>query len=382
MVPLRLLTIFRSILNHTTVKVNYLKGLDTLRAIASLIVVWCHIEVIKRSLSIPNLYDKKAIFFPSGHYSVVLFFVLSGFLITYLLVREKEKTGVISLRKFYMRRILRIWPLYYTVILLSYFLIDANYTSRAIVLCLSIFPNIATALGEGWPTSPQIWSIGVEEQFYLFWPLVLLLLPEKKVIIGLILFFIGYSIFPYLFGLINSIVFQNEHVGKIIYKFFFDTKFNCMAIGSLMGYSFARGKIWTKKLGNDVLVIILILLSFGLWFFRFKLSYFTDEIFAVLFSMMIVGIVSCERINIENKLLRFLGKVSYGIYMYHWIVILIVSKYIKYDDNDLVYNLKLYLTVIASTILISWISYNTLERFFLNIKKRYEIENNNTQHTT
>ena len=89
---------------------------------------------------------------------------------------------------------------------------------------------------------------------------------------------------------------------------------------------------------------------------------------------MIVGVVSSKKINLDTKITRFLGKISYGIYMYHWIIILLALKYIEYSGNDLIFNLKLYLAVIGFTILISWISFITLERFFLNIKKRYEIK--------
>ena len=87
---------------------------------------------------------------------------------------------------------------------------------------------------------------------------------------------------------------------------------------------------------------------------------------------MIVGIVNCKKVNIDTKLSRFLGKISYGIYMYHWIIILLALKYIRYEGNRFIFNIELYFTVIAMTILISWISYTTLERFFLNLKKRYE----------
>lgn len=351
---------------------NYFKGLDTLRAIAALVVVWGHIELLKQTNSIPNLIDSHFAFFPSGHIAVILFFVLSGFLITYLLVKEKEKSGKISFRNFYMRRILRIWPLYYTIILLSYILINNTHTLKSIILCLSIFPNIAHALGSGWSSSPQIWSIGVEEQFYLFWPFVLLLLPEKKVIIGLILFFIGYSIFPHVFGFINVRTFQNEDIGDIVNKIFFGTKFNCMALGSLMGFALAKQKSWIKIFSNDIVVLISILTSFCLWFFGFELKYFTEEFFSVIFSIMIVGIVNSKRINIDTKTSRFLGKISYGIYMYHWIIIMLALEYIPFDGNTTTFNIKLYFFVIAGTIIISWISYTTMERFFLNIKKRYE----------
>ena len=191
-------------------------------------------------------------------------------------------------------------------------------------------------------------------------------------VIGLILFFIAYSIFPHVFGFINVRTFQNEEIGGIVNKLFYGTKFNCMAIGSLMGYSLAKGKDWTKKLSNDTLVLFSIIISFSLWFFRFELKYFTDEFFSILFSIMIVGIVNSKKVNIDTKLSRFLGKISYRIYMYHWIIILLALKYIRYEGNRFIFNIELYFTVIAMTILISWISYITLERFFLNLKKRYE----------
>lgn len=159
---------------------NHLKGLDTLRALAALTVVWGHIELFKKNKGLPNLLDNPIIHLPSGRMAVILFFVISGFLITYLLVKEQTNNESISFKKFYLRRILRIWPLYYTILLLSFLLFRVEYSGTTLALCFSIFPNIAHTLGVGWPSSPQIWSIGVEEQFYLFWPLLLTVIPEKK----------------------------------------------------------------------------------------------------------------------------------------------------------------------------------------------------------
>ena len=102
---------------------EHLKGLDSLRAIAALIVVWSHIEFIKGLKNIPQ---NNFIFFPNAHFSVTLFFVLSGFLITFLLVKEFQKYQTISFKDFYIRRILRIWPLYYLIILISYFFRISN----------------------------------------------------------------------------------------------------------------------------------------------------------------------------------------------------------------------------------------------------------------
>ena len=124
---------------------EHLKGLDTLRAIAALVVVIGHIELIKKNNNITS-FD----YAPSGHIAVVLFFVLSGFLITFLLSKELDSTSTISFKKFYMRRILRIWPLYYLILLISILIIPAKQSIISYILCFTIFPNVAHAIGEGW----------------------------------------------------------------------------------------------------------------------------------------------------------------------------------------------------------------------------------------
>ncbi len=107
---------------------RYFEGLNTLRAIAALVVVVSHIELIKMENKLSNYFDTV----PDGHIGVVLFFVLSGFLITFLLVEEQNKYGKINFKNFYLRRILRIWPLYYLILFLSFVLFNPD-------LCLSTF---------------------------------------------------------------------------------------------------------------------------------------------------------------------------------------------------------------------------------------------------
>ncbi|WP_407535215.1 acyltransferase family protein [Elizabethkingia miricola] len=352
---------------------RYFKGLNTLRAIAAMIVVWGHIEYFKSENSIPNLLDNNFFLFPSAHIAVILFFVLSGFLITYLLTKEKEKNGDISFKKFYMRRILRIWPLYYLIIIISYVLFSTDYgqcSTKTTVLSLTILPNIAHALGEGWPYSPQIWSIGAEEQFYLLWPLLFSIIPEKRLLPSLFLFFIAYTILPNALGKI----YPNEEFKTTVFQLFYTTKFNCMAIGAALGYALAKEKKWVNILNKDVIAFGSLILAFGLWFLKFESKYFTDEIFAIIFAIMLIGVVNNRKINIDTKVSTFLGKISYGIYMYHWIVILLVSKYIKYNGDTASYNFLLYFTVILLTILVSWVSFSTVEKFFLNLKHSFEVK--------
>jgi peptidoglycan/LPS O-acetylase OafA/YrhL len=350
----------------------YFKGLDTLRAIAALIVVIGHIELLKKGKNIPNLFLN----LPDGHIAVVLFFVISGFLITYLLVKERENNGQISFRKFYMRRILRIWPLYYTILILSFFLFRVEYETNSIVLSFTIFPNIAHALNAGWPTSPQIWSIGVEEQFYLFWPLFLVLIPEKRMIFYLLLFFFGYSLIPHIAGYINVRTIESPDLVSFVNKFFYGTKFNSMSIGALFGFLYAKGDKVIPFFYKNYIAYPSIILSFLLWFFGVEFKYFTDEFYSILFSVMILNITTNKNLkfNIDSKLFSFLGRISYGIYMYHWIIILLTIKYIPFSavENLYYYNLVLYLIVLTGTIFISWISHLSLEKYFLGFKKHYD----------
>ncbi|MDB4274068.1 acyltransferase, partial [Algibacter sp.] len=100
----------------------YLPGLHGLRAIAAVLVIITHVELFKAKWGLPNLYNYKLIQ-DFGTIGVDFFFVLSGFLITYLLFKEKEKYNKVSVKSFYIRRVLRIWPLYYFVLILVFFIL-------------------------------------------------------------------------------------------------------------------------------------------------------------------------------------------------------------------------------------------------------------------
>ncbi len=93
-------------------------NLDTFRAIASIVVIIGHIELFRLNKLEQSAFN----LVPSGHTAVMMFFVISGFLISFLLTKEKEKNGQVALKEFYLRRIFRIWPVYYLVLLISSFL--------------------------------------------------------------------------------------------------------------------------------------------------------------------------------------------------------------------------------------------------------------------
>src|ERR1041385_5542478 len=101
----------------------FFPGLNGLRFFEASAVIITHVELLKKGIGLPSLWDEKAhpVIFNLGGLGVYFFFVLSGFLITYLLLAEKEKEGKISVRNFYMRRIFRIWPVYYLLVFLTFF---------------------------------------------------------------------------------------------------------------------------------------------------------------------------------------------------------------------------------------------------------------------
>jgi len=353
----------------------YFKGLDTLRAVAALIVVIGHVEEIKNIFGIPNILHSKGFQLPDGHFSVVLFFVLSGFLITFLLIKEKQNFGKISLRDFYIRRVFRIMPLYFMVLFLSFVIFRQEYQTNTIILCATIFPNIAHALSIGWPTSPQIWSIGVEEQFYLLWPLLLILIPPKRVTIYLILFFAGFSLIHLLLGYANFNTVQNTGFNDFVYKFFYFSKFNSMALGSMLGYMCATNNKNLRFLFNNYVAYASVFLSFFMWFFHISFQYFNDEIYSMVFGVMIINLAANNsfKLHIDTKVSVFLGKISYGIYMYHWIIIMLLMKLIPYSifKTNISFNIVIYSLAIILTICVSWVSYVSFEKYFLKLKERF-----------
>jgi peptidoglycan/LPS O-acetylase OafA/YrhL len=163
----------------------YFPGLHGLRFVAALAVVVAHIELLKSYHGYPNHADNLAIY-ELGRIAVTFFFVLSGFLITFLLLQEKRSAGRISIRKFYVRRALRIWPLYYSVVFLAFVVLPrvsvlhtpmisstaAEHHTPMLALFVLLLPQVALSLYPPFPYAEPLWSIGVEEQFYLFWPVI------------------------------------------------------------------------------------------------------------------------------------------------------------------------------------------------------------------
>ena len=357
----------------------YFPNLNGLRFTAAFMVIIHHLEQLLSVFGFSNFWQNpiiKAI----GGLGVELFFVLSGFLITYLLLEEENKTKTISIKDFYLRRILRIWPLYYTVGLLAFFILPFFHVfnvpvysqqltenfSLSLLLYLFFLPNLLLfGYGIVVPYASQSWSVGVEEQFYLIWPLLMKFFKNKLVLLFSVIIVYLFMLF-FGFRIIQKYFFWS-HEMDLLQSFWPGFKIHCMAIGALFSYClFYKNRVMTFFLLKTVYQITLVILTVSI-FFSLDILILND----VLFAIIILNLASTETkgVFLENKIMNYLGKISYGLYMYHVIVIVITIKcftYFGWHNHFL-----LLFSVTSITIIFASISYYLIERKFILLKNRF-----------
>ena len=342
-----------------------IRNLDTFRAIAAIVVMIGHIELFRQNHLGSSWFEVV----PSGHTAVMMFFVISGFLITFLLTREKERYGIISLKDFYLRRVLRIYPLYYLILLASSLFFLAPPSCKTIAFAVTILPNVSHSIGYEWTVSPQIWSIGVENLFYIFFPLIMLFVPNKRILLLLLIMTVGLAILPHAIDFVNVRTIQSGSLAHFNQKFFYCNKFDSLLIGCMAGFAFAENHKLLNVIYNKWLFFVCAILAVVMWGARIETKHFNDELMSLLFAVVILNVCTNTQLNItfENRITKFLGRISYGIYMYHWIILLLAFKFLPIENTTV-----LYIIVITATILVAWLSYETYEKFFLNLKQKFE----------
>ena len=367
----------------------YFPGLNGLRFFAAAAVIISHVELLKGHFGYQHHWNHPVINL-LGSLGVYFFFVLSGFLITYLLMKEKEVTKTVSVKNFYWRRIFRIWPLYYLVLVLGFFIlphinsIDVRYLDQPfhdnfmgnLWLYLLVLPNLAYAIFGAVPHIGQAWSIGVEEQFYLIWPV---LMKKTKKVLPLLLI-LGTAIVLFKAAVLLYYNFHPNLKWLLVLKNFLAmSKIECMVVGGIGAYLVFSGK---EKLLNWMYKPYVHLCC---WLFIPFLIIYSPPIlqdgihllFAMLFTVIIIN-VSCNInsfLKLENRVFNELGKISYGIYMYHMMlipfVLLLFKPMYKNLGDGYTINVLLYSSVFIVTILISYLSYHYMESFFISMKKKY-----------
>ena len=343
-------------------------GLDGIRACAVIAVVWHHahggIESIPISLN--------------GFLGVDVFFVLSGYLITTLLLREQATNGGISLSKFYVRRSLRIFPLYFAVLaaLTIYFWLKSHSSNQAAEYFLNL-PYLLTYtsnLVELYDPMAISWSLSVEEQFYLLWPPLLVVVGWRRcmpilciliglnqaVNFGLLDAYLPYSKLPMLQATLTPIL-----LGVMLGIVLAETSTSRWA-GLLAGW-----RLW-------IIVALLLIVANTAGDIRG----WPRLIFQVLTTIALAGVVLHPRHGIvqllEWKPLVAIGAVSYGIYLLHMIVLYPVeriNKALGFAAPSITFLACLVLTFGAA-----WLSFRYFESPFLHLKNRFSSTSQQTDH--
>lgn len=358
----------------------YFKDLDALRTIAALMVFCSHATKLD-TMNISNKYWANfwtTIF--NGGTGVLIFFVLSGFLITYLILSEVKQKESFNLKNFYLRRILRIWPLYFVLLIFAYFIylpILGHFSNINVTEIwshagyyfgmLSNFDVLRNPLGDFIPVGIT-WSVAIEEQFYLVWPLLFFFIPSKRYqyIFYLSLFIsLAFKIYNY----DKPDVLYYHSLGVVPY----------LSIGGLAAYYSLNSEKFRnlfKGKKNGVIYVAGFLLLYLFNFLQIN-PIFVTSLQALFFAWVILD--QSQNALSPLKLSRFvgltkMGKYTYGIYMLHQTVLFSILALMRFFGNDdvtatVVIN---YLIGLPLTLLLAFTSYHLLEKRFLILKSKLE----------
>ena len=339
---------------------RHLPALDGLRAVAVATVMFYHYT---ESRYVP------------GDLGVTLFFVISGFLITLLLIRENDRDGAVSLRGFYARRTLRIFPAYYAYILFSLGIDVARHhpwSPGLLASALAYVMNYYNALN-GHPVTSvaHAWSLADEEQFYLLWPALFLLLRRMQPanamrwIAAVIVAVVAWRSYLYLGRGVGSAYVYNA----------FDTRCDSLAIGCMLAFA-SRTRTFSKLAGLVASHAWMPLFTIGIVYasrvlapaeYHYSVGFTVDSALMALLIVQLMQLADSMSWSwLDHRVTRFFGVISYPLYLYHGWGLAFATHLGRQ---------ALPVTLVAATVLsvaLACGSYYVVERPFLRLKKRME----------
>jgi peptidoglycan/LPS O-acetylase OafA/YrhL len=362
----------------------YFKNLDILRFIAAYLVVLLHMffgwkthfgtmPLMSASASQASITRVETVM---GNFSfgVDIFFVISGFLLTYLLISEFEKTGKVDVIKFYIRRAFRIWPLYFLLLLLGPILTYFFNEQSPGYLYHFLFAGNFDIMRSG-PKSiatDHLWSICIEEHFYLICPLLIAYIPMKRLpevllfIVFISLLFRGYT------------AAFNPNLGNTIYVHTL-SRIDVLALGSLFGYLYYKKAV---VFNHSLAIRLMIYATFIFIFINVSYNEATNFFYATIKKYFFVfaasywmgnflfhkkALLSVKKTNIFHTF----GKVTYGIYMFNPVIIYLILRFFSKFSFS---NFFLYvLAVHAILAFVCYLSYRFFELPFLALKEKYAV---------
>lgn len=379
----------------------YLPGLNQLRFLAALAVLVHHLEAFKDLFGLKNISEWMPIQL-MGREGVRLFFVLSGFLIIALLIKELDRTGKIDIKNFYTRRVLRIWPLYFLITYLGFFVLPAllNFPDSAsprlfgwqaalfdqfwqkLLLFICFLPNYCLVKFPPVSGAAHLWSLGVEEQFYLFCP-ILILVFRRHILAGLA------TALALKWGALWLIVYSLKHTvlrhsaeaiaqGNIIHETLWKVEVESFVAGGIAAYLFVKHPQIATRIGKSKLMTALAAstaFSCFFWDTPYRVTLIT-----IAFALCILTMASNDGIKGKaGQAINYLGKISYGLYMFHPLIMCLVLPCILelnlnwFKTHALYFDLLAYTSTISLTVGLSAISFKFFEKPFLSLKEKLAV---------
>ncbi len=364
---------------------KHIKGLDTLRAFAVIFVIIQHWGPPFNYKS-PLGHFVVWILLPNGSDSVYVFFVLSGFLITSILlnarIENKEANRLLIVKNFIIRRAFRIFPIYYLTVFILYYFYD-NVKDNIWYLLTYTLNIISYNKNSFISDFAHSWTLSIEEQFYLVWPWLILFINRK---------YLKYLFAGAIFiGIVSSYITLGitHHIDPF-------PVYNCLdsfGFGGLYAYVLLNAAD-SKKFEKVIKLIVPVFISthlywniagyvnqpqYGMWMLKT-----VDSITAVWLIILITNNKSLflKKYLLENKVLNFIGKISYGIYICHPFIVRVDGPFKAFIDDRIVYNpfwhdfltndYFFYALDLALLIFVCWLSYTFIEMPILSLKRFFK----------
>lgn len=314
---------------------------------------------------------------PGGFLGVDIFFVLSGFLISAMLTREFDLTGKIALKRFYLRRARRLLPALVAMLLTFNFMMAVIHGGDGLAdavqesaIALFYVSNWTRALD--WHAPHYLghaWSLSIEEQYYLLWPICLLwMLRERRVNPLLVALGIALTSAMWRAWLASEGVSVNRMYNGT------DTRLDGLMLGACVGIAYARGwlSILYEKFSPDVLqffgllsLILVVVCLFGvrLWLdmrLYFGVLHLFQWIAVVLLAALIVGSRGVIYEIFHHKAMCWLGSISYGVYLWHWPIYRLLK---DVGGSDV----SIFICGVSITLVFANLSWRYIERPFLRL---------------
>ncbi len=312
----------------------------------------------------------------AGAFGLDLFFALSSYLITELLLREFAARGTFSVSAFYVRRALRIWPLYFTFLALTIFviptLLPADRFGSIYIVSFALFVGNWVCVAQGLPYSVAnpLWSISVEEQFYIGWPLLLRFFGVnrlKQLAFAMLIVAVLTRIGLALYGV--------EHPGVWCNTI---ARLDPIALGAILAFVL-KGR---APQISTALRTVLCLTALAIWWLVAR--YLSQDGPGSVATYALSGFASvmllAAVLRSEARILRvppfswlvYLGRISYGLYVFHLLALALMAQvmFLPIVRIPLNFELRLGLSFLL-TVALAAVSYKLLEQPFLRLKRRF-----------